>query len=241
MSTPGSRTAPPEPPGSRPPAPTRLLLVRHGQSTWNDQRRIQGQLDPPLSELGREQARRLAERLADGAFNGFYTSDLRRARDTASAVAAVTGREAEPRADLREIALGEWEGLTREELIDRYPELWERWQRAPSWDIPPGCEGAAAFEARVALALQRILERHPRGDVLVVTHGGVIQVALARVFGKGSAGVFPFVIDNCSITTLMRGPNRMVIAGVNDTCHLTDGTFGVASRRDRSGGLTGTY
>jgi len=238
MSIPGSRATPPDPPGSRPPDPTRLFLVRHGQSTWNDARRIQGQLDPPLSALGEMQARRLAERLSGQPFDAFYTSDLVRCRDTAALIAPEIGLQPVELADLREIALGEWEGLTREEMIAGYPEQWKHWERAPSWDIVPGSEGAQAFERRVHRVIDEILERHQHGDVLVVTHGGVIQVALGRTLGRNSHGLFPFVIDNTSISILTRGRSRSVISGVNDICHLHADGHVHATRRDRSGGLT---
>lgn len=242
MSIPGSRATPPDPPGSRPPDPTRLLLVRHGQSTWNDARRIQGQLDPPLSALGEMQARRLAERLNGQPFDGFYTSDLARCRQTAAVIAPEVGREPDVLQDLREIALGDWEGLTREEMIARFPEEWKHWEREPSWDIVPGSEGARAFEVRVHRVIDHLFKLHPHGDVLVVTHGGVIQVALGRTLGRNSHGLFPFVIDNCSISTLTRGRNRTVISGVNDVCHLHAGALAsTAARRERSGGLTQQY
>ncbi|HEY8641390.1 MAG TPA: histidine phosphatase family protein [Candidatus Dormibacteraeota bacterium] len=241
MSIPGSRATPPDPPGSRPPDPTRLFLVRHGQSTWNDSRRIQGQLDPPLSALGEMQARRLAERLSGRLFDGFYSSDLARARDTALTLSAEIGMVPVALPDLREIALGEWEGLTREEMISGYPEEWSRWEREPSWDLVPGSEGAAAFEARVQQVLDELLERHRHGDILVVTHGGVIQVALGRTIGNRSHGLFPFVIDNCSISILTQGRARTVISGVNDVSHLHDGAVAASARRDRSGGLTQQY
>src|SRR5438067_1558186 len=241
MSIPGSRATPPDPPGSRPLDPTRLFLVRHGQSTWNDARRIQGQLDPPLSALGVEQARRLAERMGGRAFDGFYTSDLARARETAAAVTRASGTQPVELPELREIALGEWEGMTREEMIEEYPQEWGRWEREPSWDIVPGSEGAAVFEKRVHDVIDELFERHRHGDVLVVTHGGVIQVALGRTIGHRGHGLFPFVIDNCSISVLTRGRSRTVIYGVNDTCHLRDGAVAATARRDRSGGLTQQY
>lgn len=241
MSIPGSRATPPDAPGTRPRDPARLLLVRHGQSTWNDERRIQGQLDPPLSSLGREQARRVAARLAGRRFEAFYASDLARTRETAAEISAAIGREPELLPELREVMLGEWEGLRADEIEARYPREWEQWRAHPSWDIPPGGESAADFEARVHRVIDDILERHPHGETLVVTHGGVIQVTLGRFFNSRSDGLFPFVIDNCSITTVVRGPVRSAIAGVNDTCHLVAGNAPATSGRDRSGGLGVTY
>jgi broad specificity phosphatase PhoE len=88
----------------------------------------------------------------------------------------------------------------------------------------PGGEGAAAFEARVGLAIEEMLDRHPHGEVLMVTHGGVIQVALHRIVGRPSRGLFPFQIQNASITTIERRDGRMVIGGVNDVGHLEPAT-----------------
>lgn len=220
MDEPAIRATPPEPPGSGRSLPTRLYLVRHGQSTWNDEGRIQGQLDPPLSELGRRQAELVGERFRSREFAGFYSSDLARARETAEAIGRAGGRRPTLRADLREIALGDWEGLTRDQIVAAHPEEWARWSQEPSWDIPPGGEGAAPFQRRVLAALDAVARAHPEGDVLVVTHGGVIQVALAAAVGSGTTGLFPFLIDNTSVTVLLRGHRRTAVAGVNDTSHL---------------------
>ncbi|HEV2027366.1 MAG TPA: histidine phosphatase family protein [Candidatus Dormibacteraeota bacterium] len=197
-----------------------MLLVRHGQSTWNSEHRIQGQLDPPLSQEGRRQAELLAQRLAGFRFAGFYASDLKRAFETAQAIGVALGAQAEAMPGLREVYLGEWEGLRTEDLAQRSPEAWARWTEEPDWDLVPGGEGSALFEARVSAALDAIFERHAHGDVLVVTHGGVIQVALHRVFGRPSRGLFAFKIQNASISVLEKRGGRMVIGGVNDTGHL---------------------
>jgi broad specificity phosphatase PhoE len=220
MSNPGERVTPPDPPESTRSQPLRLLFIRHGSSTWNDERRIQGQLDPPLSEKGRDQARKLGARFRDTEVDAFYSSDLTRARETAEAIGTEIGRRPEYLPELREVALGEWEGLQREEIIARYPEEWSRWVAHPSWDIVPGGEGTEAFEGRVATAIAGLIARHRTGRVLVVTHGGVIQVALLGVVGRSSNGLFPFTIDNTSVTVLQGSPDRLVVGRVNDTCHL---------------------
>ena len=198
----------------------RLLLVRHGQSTWNREQRIQGQLDPPLSDEGRRQAELLGHRLAGRPLAGFYSSDLKRALETSQAIAAAIGLDAVATPGLREIYLGDWEGLRTEELAQRFPEAWARWTEEPDWDLVPGGEGTVLFETRVAAALDSILERHAHGDVLVVTHGGVIQVALHRVAARPSRGLFPFKIQNASLSAIEGRDGRMLIGGVNDTCHL---------------------
>jgi broad specificity phosphatase PhoE len=196
------------------------MLVRHGQSTWNREHRIQGQLDPPLSGEGRRQAELLGHRLAGHRFPGFYASDLKRAFQTAEAIGAIIGRDPEPEPGLREIFLGEWEGLRSDEIAERYPEAWARWSEEPNWDLVPGGEGMARFEARVTAALDAILQRHAHSEVLVVTHGGVIQAALHRVIGRPSHGLFPFKIQNASISRIEKTEARMIIAGSNDIAHL---------------------
>jgi broad specificity phosphatase PhoE len=124
-----------------------------------------------------------------------------------------------PETSLREIFLGDWEGLTTAEIAERYPEAWAAWVQEPDWDVVPGGEGAAAFEVRVAAVMEAIAERHAQGDVLVVTPGGVIQVALHRVVGRASRGLFPFKIQNASIS-LIEKRQRTIIGGVNDIAHL---------------------
>jgi broad specificity phosphatase PhoE len=181
---------------------------------------MQGQLDPPLTERGAAQALEVGERLAGHRFAGFYCSDLVRARQTAELIASAVGMDPVPDPGLREVALGAWEGKTREEVMDEYPDEWERWAREPDWDIIPGGEGAVPFANRVNAALDRLHEQHPQGDVLCVTHGGVIQVALLDVVGRISRGVFPFLIENCSLTVIQRTSRRTVVTAVNDTCHL---------------------
>jgi probable phosphoglycerate mutase len=155
-----------------------------------------------------------------------YASDLKRAFATAEVVGATLGIEPVSDEGLREIFLGEWEGLRTNEIASRYPDAWARWIEEPDWDVVPGGEGAAAFDRRVDAALDEIVGRHPQGDVLVVTHGGVIQVALHRIVGRASRGLFPFRIQNASMSLIERRNGRSVIAGVNDVAHLE------AMRRD---------
>lgn len=196
------------------------MLVRHGQSTWNREHRIQGQLDPRLSPEGLRQAELLGRRLAPRRFAGFYASDLQRALQTAEAIGSAIGQAPTPEPSLREIFLGEWEGLTTSDIAARYPEAWAAWVDEPDWDVVPGGESGAMFEARIAAAVGDIVARHPHADVLVVTHGGVIQVALHRIVGRASRGLFPFKIQNASISLVEMRNGRTIIGGVNDTAHL---------------------
>jgi broad specificity phosphatase PhoE len=215
-----ARPEPPDLPVPARPPPARLLLIRHGESTWNREHRIQGQLDPPLSDRGRHQASLLARRLSARRPEAIYSSDLKRAMETAAPIEKATGLAAQPMAELREVFLGEWEGLHNEELVERYPDAWAKWTVEPSWDLVPGGEAGDEFEARVVSAVDAVVKRHPHGEAILVTHGGVIQVALHHVVGRPSRGLFPFRISNASITVIEKREGRLVIAGVNDVGHL---------------------
>ena len=177
-------------------------------------------MDPPLSDLGREQALAVARRLASRRVEALYTSDLLRAKDTAAPIAAALGIAAMPMRELREIFLGEWEGLSSTDIANRFPHEWAAWTKEPSWDIVPGGEGAGVFESRVESALEALFRRHPKGDAIVVTHGGVIQIALHHVVGRSSHGIFAFRISNGSMSIVERRNGRLVIGRVNDTSHL---------------------
>lgn len=202
----------------------RLLLVRHAESIWNEEGRLQGQLDPPLSELGRWQASKLAHRLSQRRPVALYTSDLERCLQTASILAGELDLEPQPSPTLREINLGEWQGLARSEVARRYPELWERWLTSPTWDLVPGGEGATKFASRVTSALAKISQRHAGADeVVVVTHGGLINMALATILRLPVADHAPFRLANTSITILEHRGDQPVVSLVNDICHLDPG------------------
>jgi broad specificity phosphatase PhoE len=160
---------------------TVLYVVRHGQSDWNAANRFQGHVDRPLTDLGREQADALARELAEKALQGIYSSPLRRALDTATAVAA--GRELEVVADdgLREVDVGSWAGLTRAEVEERYPGEFRRWVEGGD-----GWEDGETYEqmsARVLACVVRIADLHEGGEVLVVSHGGPIRALQAAAAG----------------------------------------------------------
>jgi broad specificity phosphatase PhoE len=147
--------------------PTRVLLVRHGQSEWNASGRWQGQADPPLTNLGRLQAREAADAL--GALDAVWASDLQRAAETAVIIA--NGLGVGPVVldeDLRERDAGEWSGLTRAEIEERFPGYLADHRR------PPGWEDDERLLARALRVLHRIGEEVPGGDVVAVTHGGLI-------------------------------------------------------------------
>lgn len=160
---------------------TTLLLARHGESDWNRARRWQGQADRPLTERGRAQAAELAERLADIALDAIYSSDLQRARKTAEVVARNQGLEVTALQALREVDVGSWSGLTREEAERRFPDGFRRWwSGGTGWDDG---ESYAEMSARILGAADEIAARHDPGRVLVVSHGGPIRAIHAAALG----------------------------------------------------------
>jgi probable phosphoglycerate mutase len=177
-------------PASRP--PRHLLLLRHGQSTWNADGRWQGQADPPLSALGEEQAREAAGRLVAGDFSRLVSSHLQRARRTAEILAEPLGLAVEIDPELREIDVGEWQGLTRDEIRARAPGALADWSEGRSESTPGGELRADLTErARVSL-LRAAAEASPGDRVLLVSHGALIR-NLDRLLG-----LQPQSIDNLS-------------------------------------------
>ena len=160
---------------------TTILLARHGQSDWNAAKRWQGHADRPLTEAGRAQAQALAERVAKIALDAVYSSDLRRARDTAAVVAESQGLEVQELPELREVDVGSWSGLTREEAEARFPESFRRWLNGgEGWDDG---ETYAQLSERILPAVLGIARRHSEGRVLVVAHGGSIRAVHAAALG----------------------------------------------------------
>jgi broad specificity phosphatase PhoE len=160
---------------------TILLLARHGQSDWNVAHRWQGHADRPLTEKGREQARALAARLRHIELDAVYSSDLRRAVETAAEVTATRGLEPVELRELREVDVGSWSGLTRDEVKQRFTAGYARWLDGfPGWDDGESYEDMAA---RVLGAVIEIARIHEGGRALVVSHGGPIRAIHASALG----------------------------------------------------------
>ncbi len=156
---------------------TELILVRHGQTDWNVEGRYQGQADPPLNETGLRQARQTALELQNLALSALYTSDLRRAQQTAQVIAEASGLTVQLEPRLREVSLGEWEGELYTDIRACYPALLHRWQEEPLKTIPPGGESILALSRRVLEAVEEIVARHNGQQVCIVAH----NVAIATI------------------------------------------------------------
>jgi broad specificity phosphatase PhoE len=161
---------------------TRIHLVRHGETEWNRELRWQGHSDPPLNERGRDQARRLAAALARTPFTAVYSSDLRRAAETAEILAAPLGLAVCLESRLREIDVGSWEGFTLAELEARFPEAVARWHETGEHGWAYG-ESHEEMFTRAREAVAAIAARHEGEDVIVVSHGGPIRALKALAAG----------------------------------------------------------
>lgn len=164
---------------------TRLILIRHGETGWNVQGRYQGQANPPLNACGRAQAERLAQSLREVGLDMLYASPLRRAWGTALVVAQVLHLPLYEEPRLKEILLGEWQGMLYQDIMTQYPELLRDWKENP-WSVrPPGGETLSEVQRRVYQAVEEILARHEGRCVGLVTHETPLAMLLMRFRGLG--------------------------------------------------------
>ncbi len=206
----------------RTPDATEVILLRHGASQpfvpGQSFPLVDGQGDPPLSPVGVTQAQSSADRLRNEPITALYATNMQRTQQTVAPLAAALGQEVAIEKDLREIALGEWEGgLLRQKAAENDPTF-QRMMLEQRWDVIPGAESNEEFGSRCMNALNRIVERHPGELVLCTVHGGVIgsvlaQIALSRPFAFGGA-------DNCSISQIVQSEGEWLIRRFNDSSHL---------------------
>ena len=189
---------------------TTILLARHGETDWNSERRWQGHADPPLNEVGREQARELAETLTDGAIDVVYSSDLLRAHETALIVGERLGLPVAVDVGLREVDVGDWSGRVHSEIEGLDPDGYRRWREGGK-----GWAGGESYEEmgqRVVAAVLRLAARHPGLTVLIVTHGGSIRACRATAAGLDYAASRVSAIGstaNCEVAELHVADGRL--------------------------------
>jgi len=192
-----------------------LWLIRHGETPWNREARAQGQSDPPLSELGVQQAERLAQRLAGVTFDAVYASDLARARYTARLVLPAAEIKLDKR--LREIHFGDWEGKVWLELEGADKAALDAWFKDPYRRRAPGGESYEDLLARVSEWLKSLPKT---GRVVAFAHGGTIRSALYHFTGLPHDQSWRFHVDTGSITRIIIGDQGAILTTVNDTAHL---------------------
>ena len=200
---------------------TRIYLVRHGETDWNSGGKFQGHSDIPLSGKGREQAIRLAKRLKDVDIHGIYSSDLCRARETAEIVAKPHQLTVQTMTDLREINFGGWEGLTYQEITEKFGESYSCWCENPLMTRIPSGESLQDVVDRCSKAMQNLILQHPGETLLVVAHGGVIRTIVGTSLGINMNLYWKLKVDHVSLSILeYHGLDKAILELYNETCHM---------------------
>lgn len=206
-------------------AATRIIAVRHGETDWNVDTRIQGQLDIALNEKGRWQAARLAQALAEEALDAIYSSDLSRAHATAQAIAAAREPSApvQTHQGLRERGFGKFEGHTYAAIEAQWPEESRLWRIRDPHFAPVGGETPLQVMTRVGHTVIDIAARHPGEQIVLVAHGGVLDMLYRLATQQSVSAPRTWELGNTAINRLLWTPDALTLVGWADTRHL-DGT-----------------
>jgi len=200
-----------------------VLLVRHGQTRWNREQVFRGSIDVELDETGRRQAELLGRALSGRAVTAVYSSPLRRAADTAEAIARPHGLAVATVPAMTDMSFGQWEGKADGEVRDRWPDLYRMW-RAEPWRVSmPGGDDLEAVAARSLGALREIVSRHEARDTVVVaSHRVVLKVLILGLLGIGTRGFWNIRLSPCGLSTFEHDGTAFVLTGCNEICHLQE-------------------
>ena len=210
--------------------PTRILAIRHGETDWNLDNRIQGQLDIGLNATGRQQAARLARALGAGEpILALHASDLSRARDTAAAIGHAVGRPVSLHAGLRERDFGDFQGLRFTDIEARWPDAAQRWRRRePDW-APPGGESLRSMRDRVLATVEALGAAHAGELIVLVAHGGVLDLLYRAATGLDLQAARTWQLANTGVNRLLWTPQGLSLVGWADTSHLDDASLDEAA------------
>jgi probable phosphoglycerate mutase len=206
---------------------TRILAIRHGETAWNVETRIQGQLDIPLNTKGQWQASKVAQALAQqDTIHAVYSSDLLRALETARAIAASTGAPLQTHTGLRERGFGLFEGKTFVEIENQWPEESRRWrQREPHWAPPKGGESLVQLRERISNTLHELAAQHEGQQIVLVAHGGVLDQLYRVATGLDLQAPRTWELNNAALNRLLWTPQGLSLVGWADTLHLDNATL----------------
>lgn len=204
---------------------TRIIAVRHGETSWNVDARIQGHLDIPLNDTGLWQAQRAGAALADEHFDAIYSSDLQRAMGTAQAIAHTSGRTVQPDTGLRERCFGSFEGRTFQEIEVAAPEAALRWRkRDPDFVPDDGGESLHMLRGRIQHTVDRLAAQHVGGQIALVAHGGVMDILYRLATRQDLQAPRTWELGNAAINRLLWTPDGLTLVGWGDMAHLNDST-----------------
>lgn len=199
--------------------PTRLFLIRHGQTDYNRKKRYAGFTDVPLNDLGRRQIGKLKKRLQGKAFHKVYVSDRKRAIESARMIFA--DKKAQKLPELREIHFGVFEGLTYGQIMKKYPAVYKKWLKDPFSVKIPKAEKLADFRKRVVRALHKIIVKHKHETVAIVCHGGPISIFVNHILKEKN--FWKYIPRSASLSIIEHKNGKSKIRSLNDTMHLERG------------------
>lgn len=199
---------------------TRFLLVRHGQTAWNKDIRFRGTTDLSLSEVGLAQAQRVADWLRDEPIQAIYSSPLTRALQTAQPLADALRLPVQIRRGLISVDYGEWQGLTPQEVSERWPDLYRTWQQSPHLVTFPGGESLQIALDRGVEMLDELSEKHPDQTVALFSHEIVTKTLMGHVLGLDNSAHWRIPQDNGCINAFLYSPSHRELIYLNDTCHM---------------------
>lgn len=201
---------------------TRIIALRHGETAWNVDARIQGRLDIELNETGRWQARRAAQALASEEIDGIYSSHLLRASETARTIAEATGQSAQTVEALCERGFGVFEGKTFTQIEAIWPDQARCWRKRDPYWRPEGGESLQDLRQRIELATSELAQRHLGEQIVLVAHGGVLDVLYRIATGQDLQTPRTWNLGNATINRLLWTPGGLTLVGWADTRHLED-------------------
>ncbi len=199
---------------------TRIIAVRHGETAWNVDTRIQGQLDVPLNPRGHWQAQRAASALAHDDIAAIYSSDLSRALQTAQHIGQPHGIRPHTHTGLRERGFGAFEGQTFAQIEERWPQQALAWRKRVPDFAPQGGESLLSFRERVHATVQELAVLHPGQQVLWVAHGGVLDVLYRLATGQELSSPRTWQLGNATINRLLWNGEHLSLVGWDDDTHL---------------------
>jgi broad specificity phosphatase PhoE len=197
-----------------------VILVRHGQTDWNKEGIFRGRIDVKLNEAGIREAEVIGEKLRGTNPDAVCSSPLSRAMDTARCIASFRNKPVNPLVEFVDMEFGSWQGLSREEVRERYPKLFEKWKRLPDRVRIPGAETLGGVRKRVLRGLDTLLEMNPDGTVVIVSHGLINKVLLCAVLGLGDSHFWKIKQDNGAINLFTYSRQGTKLVMMNDTTHL---------------------
>ena len=200
---------------------TRLVLIRHGATDWNDQHRFIGRSDLPLNANGIKQAQALGNKLDREQFDLIISSNLKRAAETAELIVGESGNQILFDDRLREVDFGSWEGLTLNQINEQYPGAFQRWRNDLSYRIPEA-EDIQDTRERVKAFLDDLLKDHSGKTILVISHGSILQMVIYLILEIPFVNDWKFYMYNGSVSEILISSDRTALVRLNDTSHLTD-------------------